>query len=112
MQAEARAAVPKSINPIQRTIAEELKDAIRRNTVDREVAKRCIVFLGQPVGKAVVKRFTAAYDGWEASRDDAMFLSEIASLEEQFGKERRAGRTADTITREDLELVCFEHVSG
>ncbi|MHC5053960.1 MAG: helicase-related protein [Planctomycetota bacterium] len=112
MQAEARAAVPKAVHPIQRTIAEELKDSIRRNTVDREIAKRCVAFLGQPVGKAVVKRFTAAYDGWEASRDDAVFLSEIASLEEQFGKERRAGRTAETISREDLELICFEYVSS
>ena len=51
-EAEARAAAPMGVDPIQQTVTEEFKDAIRRRAVDREQAKRCITFLGQPMGKA------------------------------------------------------------
>ena len=49
-EVEAKAAAPTTVDPIQQTMAEELKDALRRQTVDREAAKTCIRFLGQPMG--------------------------------------------------------------
>jgi len=49
-EVEAKAAAPTTVDPIQQTITEELKDALRRQTVDRELAKTCIRFLGQPMG--------------------------------------------------------------
>ncbi len=50
-EVEAKAAAPTVVDPIQQTVTEELKDAIRRRTVDREQAKTCIGFLGQPMGR-------------------------------------------------------------
>ena len=41
-EVEAKAAAPTAVDPIQQTVTEELKDAIRRRTVDREQAKTCI----------------------------------------------------------------------
>ena len=41
-EAEAKAAAPIAVDPIQQTVSEEIKDAIRRRTVDREKAKTCI----------------------------------------------------------------------
>jgi SNF2 family DNA or RNA helicase len=45
-EVEARSAAPTVVDPIQQTVAEELKDAVRRRTVDRDLAKNAIRFLG------------------------------------------------------------------
>lgn len=111
-EAEARAAVPTAVDPIQQTLTEELKDAIRRRSVDREVAKACIGFLGRPMGRALHAKLRTAYDSWKSSRDDAALASAISAYAEQFGKERTSPAGATRLRREDLELICFEQVSS
>ena len=85
-EAEARAAAPTAVDPIQQTVSEEIKDAIRRRSVDREKAKTCISFLGQPMGRALHAKLKTAYEGWKSSRDDSALVEEVATLSEQFGK--------------------------
>ena len=63
-EAEAKAAAPIAVDPIQQTVTEEIKDAIRRRTVDREQAKTCISFLGQPMGRSLHVKLRAAFDHW------------------------------------------------
>src|SRR6266436_4587976 len=87
-EAEARAAAPTAVDPIQQTVSEGIKDAIRRRTVDREKAKTCISFLGQPMGRALHAKLKTANDNWKASKDDATLVEEVAGLSEQFGKQR------------------------
>lgn len=111
-EAEARAAAPTAVDPIQQTVSEEIKDAIRRRTVDREKAKTCITFLGQPMGRALHAKLKAANENWKASKDDATLVEEVAGLSEQFGKQRPADGGVRRLCREDLELICFEYVSG
>src|SRR5436190_17496925 len=43
-ETEAKAAAPIAVDPIQQTVSEEIKAGIRRRSVDREKAKRCINF--------------------------------------------------------------------
>jgi hypothetical protein len=111
-EAEARAAAPTAVDPIQQTLTERLKDAIRRRSVDREKAKMCIAFLGQPMGRALHARLKSANDAWKESKEDAALVEEVARLAEQFGKQKADDRTVKRLCREDLELVCFEYVSG
>src|SRR5207237_1383554 len=61
-EAEAKAAAPTAVDPIQQTVTETLKDAIRRRSVEREAAKVCIGFLSQAMGKALPARLRSAYD--------------------------------------------------
>ena len=61
-EAEAKAAAPTAVDPIQQTVTEEIKDAIRRRTVDREKAKTCIGFLGQPMGRALHVKLREAFE--------------------------------------------------
>ena len=110
-EAEAKAAAPTVVDPIQQTVTETLKDALRRRSVEREAAKACIAFLGQPMGKALHARLRSAYDAWDSSRDDRALLAAVSALAEQFGKERAQPSTTKRLTREDLELICFEHLS-
>jgi hypothetical protein len=111
-EVEARSAAPATVDPIQQTLAEELKDALRRQTVDRELAKRGIRFLGQPMGRSVHLKLKKAYQSWTDSRDDRALLAAVDLLAGEFGKERPAADSIASVRREDLELICFEYVTG
>jgi hypothetical protein len=110
--AEARAAAPTLADPIQQTVAEELKDAIRRGTGDRDAAKAGIRFLGQPMGRSLHARLKAAYEGWSKSKDDKALVAVVTGLADQFAKDRTGPPNGQRLRREELELICFEYVSG
>jgi len=86
-EAEAKAAAPTAVDPIQQTVSEEIKDAIRRRSVDREKAKTGITFLAQPMGRTLHAKLKPAHEAWKASRDDATLVEEVLTLAEQFGKQ-------------------------
>lgn len=101
-----------AVDPIQQTVSEEIKDAIRRRTVDREKAKAGISFLGQPMGRALHAKLKTANENWKTSKDDATLVDEVVTLAEQFGKQKADDSPLKRLGREDLELVCFEYVSS
>jgi SNF2 family DNA or RNA helicase len=109
---EARAAAPIAVDPIQQTVAEELKDALRRQAVDRESAKRCVRFLGQPMGRSLVVKLRKAYQAWSEGRDDQALLAAVGLLADEFGKGQPAAEGSGSIRREDLDLICYEYVTG
>ncbi len=100
-----------AVDPIQQTVTEELKDAIRRRMVDREQAKTCIGFLGQPMGRSLHARLRETYDAWSESHDDPALLAAVLTMAEQFGKDRPTVGGTKRLRREDLELICFEYLS-
>ena len=89
-QVEARAAAPMVVDPIQQTLAEELKNALRRQTVDRDLAKSAIRFLGQPMGRSLHQKLKTIFSSWASDHGDAALLASIAGLAEEFSKEKRA----------------------
>lgn len=111
-EVEAKAAAPTTVDPIQQTVAEELKDALRRQSVDRELAKNSIRFLGQPMGRSLHTKLKRTYEAFTQSRDDDALLAAVGLLAEEFGKERSSTGVATAIRPEDLELICFEYVTG
>jgi len=111
-ETEAKAAAPKTVDPTQQAVAEELKNALRRGTVDREATKAAIRYLGQPMGRFPVKRLKASYGDWSTNRDDGALLTAVQSLAADFGKDRPDGESrAGSLQRDELELICFEYVS-
>jgi hypothetical protein len=110
-EVEAKAAAPIAVDPIQQTVTQELKEAIRRRTVDRETAKICITFLGQPMSRGIHVKLKAAYDAWKDSRNDSDLVTEVHRLSEQFGKERPLAAPSRRLQREDIELICFGYLS-
>jgi superfamily II DNA or RNA helicase len=111
-EVEAKAVAANVVDPIQQTVTEEIKDAIRRNSVDRNVAKRCISFLGQPMGASLHKKLRAANEAWKQARDDAALLRELAALADEFSKVRPPAENGKTLGPSDLELICFEYVTA
>ena len=111
-EAEARAAAPIAVDPIQHTVSEEIKDAIRRRTVDRDKAKVCIGFLGQPMGRALHTKLKSANENWKTTKDDSVLIDEVLKLSEQFGKQRPDDSRHLRLSKDQLELICFEYVTG
>ena len=111
-EAEAKAAAPTAVDPIQQTVSEEIKDAVRRRSVDREKAKACISFLGQPMGRALHAKLKAAHETWKTAKDDGALVEEVVTLSEQFGKQNSEDVPLKRLKHEDLELICFEYVTG
>ena len=111
-EAEAKAAAPTAVDPIQQTVREELKNSLRRRTIDRELAKSCIAFLGQAMGRAIHVRLREVYAEWTSSHDDVGLLSAIGILADQFGKDRQPAGNVKRIARENLILVCYEYLSA
>jgi SNF2 family DNA or RNA helicase len=111
-QVEGKAVAATAVHPIQQVVAEELKDAIRRGSVDRELAKRAIAFLGQAMGRSLLQKLRKAHQRWSECRDDAQLLTGIAAMAEEFGKERPRNGTVLQLGRQDLDLICFEYVCG
>ena len=111
-EAEARAAAPTAVDAIQQIVTEEFKDALRRQTVDRDPAKAAIRFLGQPMGRSLHVKLRKVHQVWQDTRDDRGLLAAVGLLAEEFGKEQPASESAGTMGREDLELICFEYVTG
>lgn len=112
-ETDARAAAPKTIDPAQQAVAEEMKNAIRRGNVDREAAKGAIRYLGQPMARFAIKRLQAAYAQWRGDHDDRALLSSVEALEADFGKDGGDdGVRSSSLTPEQLNLICFEYVSS
>jgi superfamily II DNA or RNA helicase len=112
LEAEAKAAAPTAVDPIQQTVTEELKNSLRRRTIDREQAKSCIAFLGQAMGRALHVRLREIYAEWTTSHDDVELLSAVGILADQFGKERQPVGNVKRIARENLVLICYESLSA
>lgn len=111
-QAVARSVAPTAVDPIQQTVSETVKDSIRRRSVDRDDAKVCITFLGQPMGRSLHKQLKGIYEEWNTNKNDAELVSKVLSLAEEFGKERTIVSDIKQLTSDDLELICFEYVSA
>ena len=109
---EAKAVASAKPDPIQQTVAEELKNAIRRGTVDREQAKAAIRFLGQPAGPFLIKRMRAAYKQWTEDHQDVDLSEQVGQWARDFGKAAAEDEAAGALRREDLKLICFEYVSS
>lgn len=97
-------------DPIQQTIAEDLKGALRRGTVDRQRVKLVLPFLSQGVGKAVVHKLRTARRDWEMSGVDEDLLRSVEVLVADYAKS--ASPEALDVARSDLTLVCFDFISS
>ena len=49
---------------------------------------------------------------WKATALDAALVETVALLAEQFGKPSKTDAAVRRLTRQDLELICFDHVSA
>jgi Helicase conserved C-terminal domain len=107
---------PRSVDPIQQTVATALQGYLNHPDVDRRQAIAAIRFLNQPMLKVQVDTLRKAYKDFQGKRNVQTLLVAVEELRERFGEQQPTtysiGALDGPLRREDLKLICFDFVSG
>jgi hypothetical protein len=102
---------PKSLDPLQQTLTTTIQSFMNRPELKRQQALAAIRFLNQPLQSVVVKELRAAYRAFQGNADVGMLVNIVLQLNERFGSASNpAIRTGRSLKREDLRLICFDHL--
>ena len=82
--------------------------------VDRSIAIDLIRFLNQPMLAVQIRELRTLYKDFQKSTEILMLLESLAAMREAFGREpvTVSGSRSEHLKREDLQLVCFDFISG
>ncbi len=114
---QALEVAPRSVDPIQQTVATALQGYLNHPDVDRRQAIEAIRFLNQPMLKVQVDALRRAYKNFQGKRDAKIILEAVEELRDRFGELRMTAHPAGSmpaspLSREDLKLICFDFISG
>src|SRR5260370_26298876 len=113
---KARELAPRSVDPIQQTVATAIQGYLSHPDVDRAQAVEAIKFVSQPMRKTQVTRLRAAYKGFQTKGSINVLLDAVGEVRSKFGESpARAAdeaRSGPALSRGDLRLICFEVLSG
>ncbi len=114
---QALEAAPKTIDPIQQTVATAVQGYINHPDVNRQEALEAIRFLNQPMMTVQVKQLRSAYKEFQDDGAIESLLQAINTLREKFASqvlnhEQPSTLSPARIKRSDLQLICFDVVSG
>ncbi|HVO26244.1 MAG TPA: helicase-related protein [Candidatus Margulisiibacteriota bacterium] len=108
---EALEEAPKTIDPLQQTVATTIQGFMNRPEVKRQDALAAIRFLSKPAPSVLVKELRAAYRRFQNDGDVKELVVTVLALSERYGGvELRSQRTKGELQREDLRLICFDHL--
>ena len=102
----------KTVDPLQQTFATTIQSYMNRPEVKRQDALAAIRFLNKPAPSVVVKELRAAYRRFQSDVGLPQLLASVLELAQRYGRstEPSAGKPARTLRREDLRLICFDHL--
>ncbi|MGH7827548.1 MAG: helicase-related protein, partial [Candidatus Binatia bacterium] len=106
---------PRSVDPIQQTVATALQSYLNHPDIDRHQAIEAIRFLNQPMLAVQVRTLRQIYRNFQAKGDIKVFLSTIEELRKTSGAEQMTRESAGKLKRfrrEDLRLICFDILSS
>jgi Helicase conserved C-terminal domain len=113
---QALEAAPRSVDPIQQTIATAVQSYLNHPDVDRRGAIEAIRFLAQPMMTVQVRELRRAYQTFQRDSDIKALLSALNGMRETFAQS--SPDTSGDLTsrpqlrRDDLLLVCFDLING
>lgn len=115
-QQRALEAAPRSVDPMQQTVATLIQSYLNHPDIDRRQAIEAIKLLSQPMLAVQVRRLRQAYRDFQKGRQIEVVLAGVGELEKEFGGEARdgesPGRASPQLSRDDLRLICFDFLSG
>ena len=106
---------PRSIDPIQQTVATALQSYLNHPDVNRREAIEIIRFLNQPMLRVQVQRLRQVYRDFQSKSNLTSLLASLADLRKTVGGEQTRGPDRDRLLqlkREDLRLICFDILSA
>jgi hypothetical protein len=114
---KARGAAPRSLDPVQQTVATAIQGYLSHPEVDRAAAVDSIKFISQPMRRMQLVQLRATFKEFQKSSAIGTLLSSIADIRSQFGEPADTLPTVrqpppPVLTRDDLHLICFDLVSS
>jgi hypothetical protein len=111
---KALEAAPRSVDPVQQTIATAIQGYLNHPSVDRAEAIELIRFLNQPMLNVQLRELRAALRSFGAAGHVAALMESVrrmrkivAQPQAEYGESAPGG-----LRREELRLICFEFLSG
>lgn len=102
---------PKTLDPLQQTVATTIQGYMNRPEVKRQDALAAIRFLSKPAQSVVVKELRGAYRGFQRNGDVAALLRVVLQFAEKYDAGMQvSNKVVRSLRREDLRLICFDHV--
>jgi len=102
---------PKTLDPLQQTVAITIQGFMNRPEVKRQEALAAIRFLSCSAPSVVVKELRASYRRFQTDGDVAALLSAVLGLGLRYGSGGEPGRkSVRRLERTDLRLICFDHL--
>jgi hypothetical protein len=109
-------AAPRSVDPIQQTVATVIQSYLNHPDVDRGQAVDAIRFLNEPLLAVQVRKLRQAYREFQVKDDIKTVLNFVDELRKSVGGSQTTteprGNTSRQLRREDLRLICFDLLSG
>jgi hypothetical protein len=106
---------PRTLDPIQQTIATTIQAYINHPDIDRKRAIAAIKFLNEPKLAVQIKELRKIYKDFEGNGDAKTLIDGISSMIEATGmaEKKEAPRPSSKVylQREDLYLICFDFIS-
>jgi len=108
---QALATTPKTIDPFQQTVATVLQGHLNSSLVNRKRLVDVIKYINQPLTGVQVKGLRSAYQKFQTGHEIVELVTDIERLAETYGsRPHSAPPPSESITRENLRLVCFEYL--
>jgi hypothetical protein len=111
-----RTLAPRSLDPIQQTVATAIQGYLSHPDVDSAAAVDAIKFISQPMRRTQVTALRAAVKAFQRSGQIRALLDVIVTIRAQFGEPADATsaepKQTQTLTRNDLRLICFDVISS
>jgi hypothetical protein len=116
-QQRALEAAPRSVDPIQQTVATVIQSYLNHPDIDRRQAIDTIKFLNQPMLGVQVRRLRTAYKEYQRNSDVRILFDCVGELMRAVGEERPVTedperKSSGPLTEEDLRLICFDFLTG
>jgi hypothetical protein len=108
---------PRSVDPIQQTIATVIQGYINHPDIERRRAIEAIRFLSQPMLAVQVRELRQAYRDFQRKPEIKALLGTVDELQGKVGAPQANHQSPGSgavhlLSREDLRLICFDLTTG
>ena len=109
---QALEAAPTTIDPFQQTVATALQGYLNHPDLSRPRVLTAIKFINRPMANVQLKELRRLYAEFQRRDDVAALVASVLDMAERYGDAathpREGGRVK--LTRDDLRLICFDHL--
>lgn len=111
---QAVQAVPPPLDPIQQAVATVLQTSINHPDFSRARIVGAIRWLGEPMGTVQIRSLKDSLKRFQKDGNAGRMVADVEELKARFGERAATGQGAPPLrlARENLQLVCYDFLSG